>query len=487
MKNRDKRLALLTVGLILLAGVLSWLMRSPQIASAPSVPVAAAPKPQPIVAVPLPPAPLPPAAPKKPKAPPAPKAPAIQPQKNAGVPVAPVVELHKELIPKNIEIVRCYYSQGIAQPGTTLGFDINGSGFTAEFEKMIKVEVENDDIRVKDLSLVTANQIHGSLEIGKASKTAFVYPRVLIKGLPVFSAQEPFGVVRKGEVLTVFFYRMDEKTRGGQFRVITNLDDELYKQLAIEMDNPGLEISGVEPHLPYGVDGTLKILSGVPTGAYGVTVRVGSRQAYRRSNIISIVKPIAGISGYVERIVSPIPFYRPGDEIQLFVVGNGFSPQDASALNFRVDEFAMGKGTFSYVSSLQMRLNFASPSAAPLGSYGITVLAPNGDTLLHKDKAFTIVGVNWIGGLQEAAALKVGKKGTLNVLGRDLSPDFVKSLRIDADEPGISVGALRQVSASVVAADISVGPKVAPGDYWLHLSSKGKKIDPPFGSIIKIE
>src|SRR5437016_147826 len=56
-----------------------------------------------------------------------------------GAPIPPKLELHKELIPKNIEIVRCYYTQQVAPPGTTFGFDINGLGFTSEFEKMIKV------------------------------------------------------------------------------------------------------------------------------------------------------------------------------------------------------------------------------------------------------------------------------------------------------------------------------------------------------------
>lgn len=46
----------------------------------------------------------------------------------AGAPVPPKLELHKELIPKDIEIVRCYYSQDVVPPGTTFGFDIKRLG-----------------------------------------------------------------------------------------------------------------------------------------------------------------------------------------------------------------------------------------------------------------------------------------------------------------------------------------------------------------------
>ena len=151
----------------------------------------------------------------------------------------PKLELHKELIPKNIEIIRCYYSQEVTPPGKTFGFDIDGSGFTSEFEKMIKVESGHEHVIVKNLHLVTANQIHGDMEIEPDAKTAFVYPRVLIQGLPVFSAPDPFAVVRKGEVLTVFFISMEENGRGGRFRVITNLDEELVKTFQIHAEHTG--------------------------------------------------------------------------------------------------------------------------------------------------------------------------------------------------------------------------------------------------------
>ena len=156
------------------------------------------------------------------------------------------MELHKELIPKNIEIIRCYYSQDVVPPGTTFGFDINGSGFTSEFEKMIKVESGQENVRIKNFHLITANQIHGDMEVGQEAKTGFVFPRVLIHGLPVFSAPEPFAVVRRGEVLTVFFTSMEENGRGGRFRVITNLDEALEKTFHIDASTPGIQVSELD-------------------------------------------------------------------------------------------------------------------------------------------------------------------------------------------------------------------------------------------------
>ena len=185
-----------------------------------------------------------------------------------GAPVPPKLELHKELIPKNIEIVRCYYSQEVTPPGKTFSFDINGSGFTSEFEKMIKVDAGHEHIRVKNLHLVTANQIHGEMEVGDDAKTAFVYPRVLIQNLPVFSAPDPFAVVRRGEVLTVFFISMEENGRGGKFRVITHMDDALSKTFQVSPSTPGIQISDLQMQLPYVVEGHLQIGPGVPPGAW---------------------------------------------------------------------------------------------------------------------------------------------------------------------------------------------------------------------------
>src|SRR5437660_1539498 len=79
--------------------------------------------------------------------------------------------MHRELIPQNINIVRCYYDLEVVAPGTTFGFDINGSGFDEAFYKIITVDPDALDITVKNLRLVTANQIHGQIVLGAAATT----------------------------------------------------------------------------------------------------------------------------------------------------------------------------------------------------------------------------------------------------------------------------------------------------------------------------
>jgi len=183
--NRNERNTLIVLLLLLLLGLLLWLWRSGGFGSKPPVlpPVVTA-----TATVSVPPGATP-------------KSSSSKTKSNGisttatGAPVPPKLELHKELIPKNIEIVRCYYSQEIAPPGTTFGFDINGSGFTSEFEKMIRVEAGHDEVTIKNMHLVTANQLHGDMMVGSGAPTGFVYPRVLIKGLPVFRAPDPFAAV----------------------------------------------------------------------------------------------------------------------------------------------------------------------------------------------------------------------------------------------------------------------------------------------------
>lgn len=406
-----------------------------------------------------------------------------------GQPAPPAIELHKELIPKNIEIIRCYYSKEIVPPDTTFGFDINGSGFTSEFQKMITVEsgISGSSIQIKNLKLITANQIHGDMVVGTDAPTTFVYPRVLIKGLPVFSAPDPFAIVRKGEVLTVIFVSMEESGRAGRFRVITNLDDDLFKQFQVAPSTPGLEISDIQPRLPYVVEGTLRIGPGVPPGGYGLVVKIGTKEAYRRDGMIRIVRPNIGQSGFIQGVEPEEKYYRPGDTIQLYVQGTGLSAQDINSLDAHVDGFDMGKGSFTYVSGIQVRVSFSAPSNAPPGAYGLNIVRTDGQALFQKKNVFTLVPANWIAAVQVSPPVHPGQKGQLRILGRDLSPQWVQHLRIDLDEPGISVTELHPLDKSTLTADITVSSSVAPGDYWLHLSSDGQKIEPAYGSIIKVE
>lgn len=404
-----------------------------------------------------------------------------------GKPVPPKIELHKELIPKNIEIVRCYYAQDVVAPGTTFGFDINGSGFTSEFEKMIKVESGQENVRIKNFHLITANQIHGDMEVGPDAKTGFVFPRVLIQKLPVFSAPEPFGIVRKGEVLTVFFTSMEPNGRGGRFRIITNLNDKLQQTFQIVPSTPGIKVSDLKAQLPFIMDGHLDITPGVPPGDHGLTVMIEGQDKYSRMGMIRIVHPNIGQSGFIQGLTAEEKYHRPGDAIQIYVEATGLSTQDPAGLTAKVEEADFGISTFTYLSPLQLRLTFNSPSKVPSGSYSVQILNTAAQVLYEKKNLFVIVPANWVAGVQVSPPVKAGGKSTLKILGRDFSEDFVASFKIDLDEPGIIVSGLHRADASTLAADIAVNASVAPGDYWLHLSAKSGKIDPPYGSIIKVE
>jgi hypothetical protein len=108
------------------------------------------------------------------------------------------IGMHRELIPKNITIERCYYTEEVVNPGTQFYFEINGSGFDSSFYRSITVDPDALDVEVKDLKLVTANQIQGLMAVGEAATTQYIYPKIVIRGLPVFKAPDPFGVVRHG-------------------------------------------------------------------------------------------------------------------------------------------------------------------------------------------------------------------------------------------------------------------------------------------------
>ena len=409
------------------------------------------------------------------------------PSSDSAAPAAPKVELHKELIPKDISIARCYYAQEVAPPGTTFGFDIDGSGFTSEFEQMISVKVDEPGVRFKDLRLVTPNQIHGDIEVGSTAATKFVFPKVLIKGLPVFSAPEPFAVIRPGEVLAIFFVEMQDNGRGGRFRVLTNLTTGQAALFKIEPSTPGLLVSNMDLHLPYAIDADLRIGPGVQGGEYGLSARLGDKEVFRRNGMIRIVKPNVGSSGLIHGITAEEPYHRPGDAVQLYLQGTGLSPNDAATLLATVKEFDMGRGSFTYISPSQMRFDFNASTAAPLGDYSITIKNAKGETVFDKNDVFHLIAANWIAGAQVTPPVHPGQKSTLKVMGRDLSAGYVQQLRIETDAPGIAISSLRPVNVSTLEADIAVSSTVAPGDYWLHLSAGGKKINPPYGSIIKVE
>ena len=494
MTLRARRQLLLLAVLLLLASgsFVYWKMNRP-----PSAP----PAPEPAPAAPPPAKQAPPAARPKPQAaklpPPAVKTPPPPPKPAAAEPAGPVtsppipkpppIVLHKELIPKNIEIVRCYYEREILAPETTFGFDINGSGFTSEFENMIQVDPGGLDIQVKNLRMVTANQIHGDMAVGSAQTTDFIYPKILIRNLPVFRSPDPFAVVRPGEVLTTVFLSLADDGRSGRFRVVTNLDETMAKQFRLVPSNPGLEVSPLEFRLPFAVEGILQIGMGVPQGEHGLAAFIGKRQVWKRETMIRIVRPNVGLTGFVQGVSAAERYHRPGDTVQLYLHGSGLTSAYASALNARVNEMTMGPAAFQFISASQMRFTFQVPLNAPLRGYGVTILDQKDTELYKKEDVFNLVPPNWIRGVQVAPPIKPGQNGLFRILGRDLSADFVRNLRLGSDEPGIELKNLRQQDASVLAADISVSSAVAPGDYWIHLIHQDKEIQPPYGSLIKVE
>jgi hypothetical protein len=502
MSERNQKRILIAAVLLLLAltywGWRTWEGRT-QTVVLPPAPVAPIPRPAPIpvplkketpTVLPKPVTPMPPVTPVPPLPQPVPTPvppPSIPPVTAPIKPTPPPIVLHKELIPKNIEIVRCYYDREIVGPDTTFGFDINGSGFTDEFQNMIRVDAGGLDIEVKNLRLVTANQIHGDMVVGSAQTTDFIYPRVLIHDLPVFRAPDPFAVVRPGEVLIIIFVSLAEDGRSGRFRVITNLSDTMAKEFKLVASHPGLEISNMEFHLPFAVEGILSIGPGVPQGEYGMTAFIGQRQVWKGDHMIRIVRPNVGLTGFVQGISAEDMYHRPGDTVQLYLHGSGLTPVYTSVLSGKVNEFDMGPSSFTFISASQMRFSFNVPPNAPLRSYGVSVYGQKNQQLYTKNDVFTLVPPNWIAGVQIAPPIRSGQQGQLRIVGRDLSPAFVQGIELSTDEPGIQLKNLRRLDNSVAVTDISVSTSVAPGDYWIHLTSEGKAIQPPYGSIIKVE
>src|SRR5438445_358513 len=176
--------------------------------------------------------------------------------------------MHRELIPKSITIVHCSYDIDVVAPGTTFSFDLIGSGFDEAFYKIIAVDPDALDVTVKNLRLVTPNQIHGQIEVGSEATTQYIHPLVIIRSLPVFRAPEPFGVVRPGEVLDIALTSIDETGQWGRFRVITNLDERLAQKFRLEPTNPLLEVSNIKTQLPFYVDGVVMIGQRLEHGQY---------------------------------------------------------------------------------------------------------------------------------------------------------------------------------------------------------------------------
>ena len=397
----------------------------------------------------------------------------------------PPVEIHKELIPQNIEIIRVYYENEFSGPKNTLGFDINGSGFTKEFEQMIKVESGHPGVAVKNLKRRTPNQIHGSLKVGRDVPTTAIFPQVLIDGKVVFRAQRPFAVIRPGEVLNLVFIEMGESGRSGRFRVFTNLTKSDYDKFKVEASTPHIKISDYRPKLPFIVDASINI-GPAPTGNYGLKVTLGDKSLWERDGIIRVVRPNVGDTGLVQRIYPVDGFHRPGDQAKFIVQGSGFRPQDAQKLSVKVAGWEDLSSTFTFRAPGRLELDLTIPLIASASSYAIEVIQGE-KSIMTKQNAFVVVEKNWTRTLKCEPALKPGGKSTLILEGRDMEFEFVKNIQIEVDEPTLKIGRFSFDGPDRASAEIRAGPDILPGDYWLKMSTKNGPIFPQFGSIIRID
>lgn len=393
--------------------------------------------------------------------------------------------MHRELIPRDISIVRVYYEQEIVAPGTRFGFDINGSGFNEAFYNIITIDADALDVEVKDLRLVTANQIHGEIEVGRDATTQYIYPKVLIRHLPVFKAVEPFGVVRPREVLDIQLVSIDESGQSGRFDVITNLTPADMKRFRVTPSTDKLEIANLTAKLPHHIEGLMEISKGLTNGQYGLSAYLGSHELFRKDPLVDVVRPNVGRTGSVENLKIGEPARRPGDSFQVTMRGSGFSPSDARWVTAQISKININTSTVAYVSAGRMELTFQLPDSTPMGVYGITVF--NRGKEVHKqDAVFIVVPPNWLAGVRSAQPLRPGSSGLLQIQGRDLSSAFVQELQITMDDPGITLSPLRLQDPFTIAADVQIAKTVAPGDYILHITRQGKAVQLPRGSIIKV-
>ncbi|MBV9080732.1 MAG: hypothetical protein JO102_06395, partial [Elusimicrobia bacterium] len=415
-----------------------------------------------------------------PTAPPPPSAPSGE-----AAAARPKVELHPELIPKDIHIVRVYYASMIGAPGGRIEFDINGSGFNKEFRNAITVQSGRPDVSIENLKLVTPNQIHGTLVISKEAKTSYAFPTVSIAGTPVFQAPEPFAAIRPGEVLNLVFTEMGETGRTGRFRVFTNLDRKSFAKFRVEASTPTIDMSALRPTLPFIVDGTV-IIGPAVTGNYGVKIMLGQKQLWSRDGIIRIVRPNLGETGLVLQLVPEDVFHRPGDTARFLIQGSGFQGRDVSALTAAVRGMKKAASKFTFMAPGRMALDLQIPSDAAAGDYELSIR--NGDqVLLDIPGAFRIVPPNWVRSIRAAPPLAAGGTSQLQLAGRDLDAKVIQSIQVDVDEKGLHVGPFSMVDERRAVAEIKADKTVPAGDYQIRMRTPSGRVLPQNGDIIRVD
>lgn len=397
----------------------------------------------------------------------------------------PPVQIHKELIPKNIDVVRVYYTNQLMAPDATAEFDINGSGFTAEFKKMITVESGSDFVTIKNLELITPNQIHGALVVAKNAPTKTAFPRILIQGKVVFQAPEPFAVIRSGEVLTVFLTDMGENGRTGRIRAFTNLTEEMYKNFSIYVTTPSVIVRNMTPTLPFVVDAVIDTSDSAGGGSYDLVTTLNKKIIFERKGFVNIVRPNVGDSGLVQQVRPLDGFHRPGDKADFVVLGSGFNPDQIGLLKASVTEMAVATSSLTFVAPGRLDLKLDIPLSAKPAAYDM-VLTHGTTVLLNVPKSFIVVDKNWTRGFKLASALVAGGAATLELHGRDLEKAFVEALKTEVDDENLKIGAFVWISSEKAEAPIEAGSAVVPGDYLIKLTSEGKPVNPHFGNVIRI-
>lgn len=393
--------------------------------------------------------------------------------------------MRPEMIPRSIMIERCYYTEEVVNPGTQFYFSINGTGFTADFYRSISVDADALDVEVKNLQLMTANQIRGLIVVGDAATTQYIRPIVNVRGVPAYRSVESFGVVRRGEVLDILLTSIDESGQWGKFKVITNLDSAAYSRIKIEPTSDKLDVSNLKPQLPFYIEGAIEIAPGASSGSYGMRVLAGGRPIFRKQPLVEVVKPDVGKTGSVEGVEAVEPARRPGDVVEFTVKGSGFTTAQKSHLTAEVPGVPTSPAEFTYVSAGKYTFRLTLPPALATGPYGIVVKHKD-RVVFERKAAFAVVPPNWIGAVRLVSPVSPGGSGQIQLQGRDLAPDFVRQLRLDVDEKKLTLGPLRQTDDRTLVADLQADAGIAPGDYIIHVYAGDKLLKIPRGNIIEI-
>lgn len=394
------------------------------------------------------------------------------------------LEVHAELIPKDVTIVRFGYNPPLNQPGDVVPFNIVGSGFTQAFQKTLTAYSGSAHVQVRNLRLVTINQIQGEFVIHPSAPTQYVYPYVLLNEVPVFKAAAPFAIIRPGEVLDIVFTRMDADGKGGRFRSYVNFGESDTNRYSIQSDVPGITVTPLAFKPPYIAEGTVRIALEVARGNYDLIGQLDQKEVFRKEGLIQVIRPTMGKNGFIEGLKVSNSFVRPGDSLQIRVEGRGFEVLDAAGLVIRVA--GMKDTPLEFVGADRMQARVTLPLESLEGQYDVNV-ARGDEVIFPAKKVFTVVSSNWIQSIRAEGPIHAQEMASLEISGRDISPEFAQSLELQSDEPGLHLLKPLWVDANTVHVDMKVDNSVRPGQYLLQILSQGKTLALPQRPIITVQ